>query len=139
MRGRGSCPNDTIAATFAIAELTRNNTLARTANQLRQGLTQVNTAGSPTYSTTVDAFRVQAGKAMARGDVDSDISPRPSESASWTVTCSPAPWATACSAGWPGHGAFCCVAACGTRHAATSMASCIESRCSTCDLPITRH
>jgi len=39
---------NTIAATFAIAKLTGENSTARTANQLRQCLSQVSAAGSPT-------------------------------------------------------------------------------------------
>lgn len=66
---------NTIAATFAIAELTRENTMAQTANQLRQCLSQVSSAGSPTYRHTVDAFRVQVDNAIAEGDVESDIDP----------------------------------------------------------------
>lgn len=66
---------NTIAATFAIAELTQNNTFIRTANQLRQGLSQVSAAGSPTYRYTVDAFRIQVDKAIVQGDVENDIDP----------------------------------------------------------------
>lgn len=66
---------NTIAATFAIAELTRENSMARTANQLRQCLSQVSAAGSPTYRHTVDAFRLQVDKAIAEGDVEGDVDP----------------------------------------------------------------
>ena len=66
---------NTIAATFAIAELTREDTMARTANQLRQCLSQVSAAGSPTYRHTVDAFRLQVDKAIGEGDVEIDVDP----------------------------------------------------------------
>jgi AcrR family transcriptional regulator len=66
---------NTIAATFAIAELTRENSTARTANQLRQCLSQVSAAGSPTYRPTVDSFRLQVDRAIAEGDVECDVDP----------------------------------------------------------------
>lgn len=66
---------NTIAATFAIAKLTGDNTMVRTANQLRQCLSQVSAAGSPTYQYTVDAFRMQVDKAIAEGDVEFDVDP----------------------------------------------------------------
>lgn len=66
---------NTIAATFAIAELTHDNVMVRTANQLRQCLSQVSSARSPTYRYTMDAFRAQVDKAIAEGDVNSEIDP----------------------------------------------------------------
>ena len=66
---------NTIAATFAIAKLTGENSTARTANQLRQCLSQVSAAGSPTYRHTVDAFRLQVDKAIAEGHVEGDVDP----------------------------------------------------------------
>lgn len=70
-----SALQNTISATFAIARLTRENQFVGTANQLRQCLSQVSSAGSPTYRRTVGAFRTQVEKAIAQGDVESDLEP----------------------------------------------------------------
>ncbi len=117
---------NTIAATFAIAKLTGENTMVRTANQLRQCLSQVSAAGSPTYRPTVDAFRMQVDKAIAEAMWKATAIPttslKRSVSASSRICC-PTPWVTFCSPGSPGRGASCCVAACRIPHGAISTTS----------------
>lgn len=64
---------NTIRATFRLAQMTQDDDLARIANQLRQALSQVSDAGAKTYLHSTAGFLEQITKAVAEGDVRDDV------------------------------------------------------------------
>ncbi len=64
---------NTIRATFRIAQMTESDDMVRIANQLRQALSQVSGAGAKTYLPSTAGFLEQVTKAVAEGDVRGDI------------------------------------------------------------------
>ena len=66
---------NTIRATFRIAQMTHTDDQVRIANQLRQALSQVSDAGAKTYLPSTAGFLEQVNKAVAEGDVRDDVCP----------------------------------------------------------------
>lgn len=64
---------NTVRATFRIAQMTHTDDLVRIANQLRQALSQVSGAGAKTYAPSTEGFLEQIRKAVAEGDVRDDV------------------------------------------------------------------